>query len=124
MTACAASFERVKALGAEAVIDYRTTDFTQQPERCDVVFHCVGSTPYQRCGGVLTGRRVHVTTMPRFRTVMRKLLNPVMRVKVFWLVTVGDGEGMDFVRQLVEDGKLKPIIDRAYPLAEVAAAQE
>lgn len=45
-------------------------------------------------------------------------------MKVFGLITTGDGEGLEYIKTLVEDGKLQPVIDKTYPFAEVAAAQE
>lgn len=118
------SFDLVKRLGADAVIDYKTTDFTQQDEQYDVVFDCIGNKPHAECARVLRGRRVHVTTMPGVKTFVRQFLNPLLGVKVHGLITRGDGEALGFIKSLVDDGKLVPVIDKVYPFAEVAAAQE
>jgi NADPH:quinone reductase-like Zn-dependent oxidoreductase len=118
------SFPLVQRLGADEVIDYKATDFTRQDARYDVVYDCIGNHPHGECTRVLQGRRVHVTTMPGLGTFLRQFMNPLRRVKVFGLITRGAGEGLEYIRTLVDEGKLQPIIDKTYALAEVAAAQE
>ena len=120
----AASFELVKGLGADHLIDYKSTDFTTLDDQYDVVFDCVGSKPYTVCKRVLKGRRIHATTMPGLRTLIRQFLNPLFGVKVFALLTNGDGEQLEIIKSLAEGGKLKTVIDRVLPIEEVASAQE
>jgi NADPH:quinone reductase-like Zn-dependent oxidoreductase len=120
----AASFDLVQRLGADQVIDYKKTDFTKQGETYDLVFDLVGNHPWRECERVLSGRRVHVTTTPGVGTFVRQLLNPLCAVKVFGLVTTGAGEPLEFIKSLVDEGRLEPVIDKVYPFAEVAAAQE
>jgi NADPH:quinone reductase-like Zn-dependent oxidoreductase len=119
-----ASFELVKSLGADELIDYKTTDFTTRDEKYDLIFDCIGNQPYAACKRVLRGRRVDVTTVPGLGTFIRQFLNPVCGVKVFGLITTGAGEELEFIKTLVERGQLKPVIDKVFPFAEIAAAQE
>jgi len=122
---CAAeSSERVKRFGADEVIDYKTTDFTTKNEKYDLIFDCVGNKPYSACARVLGGRRIHLTTTPGLGTFIRQFLNPICGIKVFGLITRGDGKELEFLKALIDEGKLKPFIDKVYPFAEVAAAQE
>jgi NADPH:quinone reductase-like Zn-dependent oxidoreductase len=118
------SFERVKALGADELIDYKTTDFTTGEATYDVIFDCIGNVPYAKCSGVLRGRRVHVTTMPTPKTFIRQFFNPLFGTKVFALLTVGNGKDLETIKSMIDDGKLKPIVDRVYPFAEIATAHE
>jgi NADPH:quinone reductase-like Zn-dependent oxidoreductase len=120
----AASFDLVKRLGADEVIDYKTTDFTTRRDAFDLVFDCVGNKPHGACAPALRGRRVHVTVMPGVGTFIRQFLNPLFGVKVLGLMTTGSGPELAFIRSLVESRKLVPVIDKVYPFAEVAAAQE
>jgi NADPH:quinone reductase-like Zn-dependent oxidoreductase len=118
------SFGLVGRLGADAVVDYKTTDFTQGSDTYDLVFDCVGNKPYTECGRVLRGRRVHVTTTPRPSTFLRQFANPLVRIQVYGLITTGVGEDLEFIRSLVEGGALKPVIDQVVPITEIARAQE
>jgi NADPH:quinone reductase-like Zn-dependent oxidoreductase len=52
----AANFELVKSIGADAVLDYARTDFTQTGETYDVILDAAGTAPYSRCKGALTER--------------------------------------------------------------------
>ncbi len=118
------SFERVKELGADEVIDYRKTDFTAGDAKYDVIFDCIGNAPYTKCSRVLRGRRVHVTTMPKPWTFIRMFLNPLFGTKVVALITTGNGQDLETIKSMIDDGKLKPIVDRVYPFAQIATAHE
>lgn len=120
----AAGATLVTALGADQIIDYQTTDFTTGDQKYDLVFDCVGTRPYAQCERVLQGRCVHVTTKPGIGTFVRQLLNPLCRVQVYGLVTTGDGEELEYVKTLVDSGQLRVILDKVFPVAEVAQAQE
>jgi NADPH:quinone reductase-like Zn-dependent oxidoreductase len=118
----ASSFDLVKGLGADRLIDYRTSDFTTQPEKYDVVFDCIGNQPHKKAKRVLKGSRVHLTTTPGVGTFVRQFFNPLFGVKVFGLLTNGNGADLEYVKTLIEKGKLKPVIDKTFPVAEVAEA--
>jgi NADPH:quinone reductase-like Zn-dependent oxidoreductase len=118
------SFDRAKSLGADEVIDYKSTDFTAQDARYDLVFDCIGNKPYRACVPVLQGRRIHVTTTPGMSTFLRQFINPLFATKVFGLITTGNGTDLEYIKSLVDGGKLRPVIDKVYPFAEVATAQE
>lgn len=118
------SFEMVRSLGATELVDYRSTDFATGTSQYDLIFDCIGNRPYWVCKKVLNRRGIHVTTMPAIRTFIRQFLNPLFSAKVHALVTTGDGSKLGVIKALVEEGKLKPIIDRVMPVDEVAAAHE
>ncbi len=99
-----ASFELVKALGADEVVDYRTTDFTTADKQYDLIFDCIGNHPYRSCKPALESRGVHVTTVPGVSAFIRQFINPVCRAKVFALITHGDGEQLGFITSLIERG--------------------
>lgn len=118
-----ASFDLVKRLGADEVKDYKATDFTAGDQKYDLVFDCIGNKPHGMCKRVLRGRRVHLTTVPTVGTFVRQFLNPVCGMKVFALLTTGNGDDLGFIKDLVEQRKLEPVVDKVFPFAEVAAAQ-
>lgn len=100
---CSSSnFELVTALGADNVIDYMKEDFTKQGEHYDIIFDAVGKYKKSLCTDALmpNGKYVSVNGM------MAKVSK----------------EDMNLLKQLVETGKLKPVIDRTYRLEEIAEA--
>jgi NADPH:quinone reductase-like Zn-dependent oxidoreductase len=119
-----ASFEMVRRLGGDRTVDYTTTDFTATDERYDRILDLVGSKPRSACMRILGGRRVYVTSRPGVGTFVRQFANPLFRAKVFGIITTGAGDQLARIRELIASGKLKPVVDRVYPFAEVAAAQE
>jgi NADPH:quinone reductase-like Zn-dependent oxidoreductase len=119
-----AGFELVKKMGADEVIDYKKTDFRAGTDTWDVIFDAVGNAPYGECAKVLRGRKVHVTVTPGVSTFIRSFFNPLFGMKVFGLITRGNGEDLAFIKGLVDDKKLTPVIDKVYPFADVKAAQE
>jgi NADPH:quinone reductase-like Zn-dependent oxidoreductase len=119
----AQSFELVKGLGADALVDYRSTDFTKGATKYDVIFDCIGNQPHAACAPVLRGTWVHVTTMPTGGTFLRQLANPVSRGKVVAMIAKSTPERIELVRALLEDGRLKILVDRALPAAAIREAQ-
>jgi len=101
----AANLEMVKSLGADNVIDYTASDFTKNGEIYDVIFDAVGKLAYSRVARSLkkTGRYFNVFTSP----------GGSMKIKAADLVSL---------KEFVEAGKVKSVIDRRYPLEEIVEA--
>jgi NADPH:quinone reductase-like Zn-dependent oxidoreductase len=97
------NLDLVKSLGADAVIDYTSEDFTQNGTRYDLIFNAVGKRKARlQAQGSLTPDGIHVTvddSSPRMRA-----------------------EDLVFLTELVEAGKLRPVIDRIYPLEQIVDA--
>jgi NADPH:quinone reductase-like Zn-dependent oxidoreductase len=118
----AASFEVVKGLGADELIDYKTTDFTRSDKRWDVVFDTIGNHPYAHCKRVMRGKWAHVETMPTGRTFMRSLLNPFFAGRVLAIVAKSTPDRIAFIQKLLEEGKMKTIVDKVFPPSAIVEA--
>jgi NADPH2:quinone reductase len=111
--------DMVKSLGANAVIDYKKEDFTKNGQTYDIIFDAVGRnvTSYAKCKNSLTEDGIFVTVDPQ-STMFRYMLNK----KVRGYMGNVDGDKLDSLRELIEDGKVKSVVDKVYPLDQVAEA--
>jgi NADPH:quinone reductase-like Zn-dependent oxidoreductase len=116
----------VKDLGAQEVIDYTREDFTQNGVKYDVILDAVPSRTFFSCKRSLNDTGVYITENP-FRPdvplaqVLLSLLVGEKRIKVAPITKPSDKD-LDFIRELVEAGKLRPVIEACYPLDQIAAA--
>jgi NADPH:quinone reductase-like Zn-dependent oxidoreductase len=118
-----ASADLVRSLGADDVVDYKTTDFTRGPGAYDVVFDCIGNAPCHRCAPILADRWVHVTTMADGRSFARMLLNFATSSQVKMVVAEPTPDRLELVRAMLADGRLKPVVERVLPFGSVVEAQ-
>lgn len=123
-----ANVDMVKSLGADRVIDYRHEDFTQSEERYDIVFDTVGRSSFSRARRVLKRDGIYLTTV----------LSPTILRQMLWTSRFGHQKAqlvfaglrpteekkryLALLLDLVEKGEFKPVIDRAYPLEQIAEA--
>jgi NADPH:quinone reductase-like Zn-dependent oxidoreductase len=115
------NLDLVRSLGAEHVIDYRTTDFTRTGRRYDLILDTIGnrSVPDLR-RALANGGKAAVTGF----TSLGKLMGVSLRggrdvAQVEAQVTTKD---LELLSELIEAGKVRPQIDRRYPFAEIPAA--
>lgn len=111
--------ELVKSLGANAVIDYTKEDFTKNGQTYDIIFDAVGRkvTSYSKCKNSLTKNGIFVTV--DFQSVVFKyMLNKNVRGYMGNVVP----EKLDYLRDIIEAGKIKSIVDKVYPLSQIAVA--
>jgi len=108
----------VKSLGADKVIDYTKEDFTSSGAY-DLIYHTVGKLSFSRGakplkrGGVYVSALLLAPSLRRLRAGGRKIIGGIAKIKV---------EDMVFLKELVEAGKLRAVIDKRYPLERIAEA--
>jgi NADPH:quinone reductase-like Zn-dependent oxidoreductase len=96
-----ANLEMVKSLGADKVIDYTKEDFTETGELYDVIFDAVLKTSSSNSKKALTPNETYITTKGMYKT---------------------SSEDLIYLKELIEAGKIRAVVDRRYPLEQIAEA--
>jgi NADPH:quinone reductase-like Zn-dependent oxidoreductase len=118
-----ANVELVRSLGADQVIDYTRDDFTRSPETYDAIFDAVSKLTYGQCRGSLKESGRFLATLPTLAIMFQAAWTSIGRgPKVKFGDAVPKLENLVFLKELVEAGKLKPVVDRTYPLERTAEA--
>ena len=126
-----ANVEMVASLGADHVVDYTRDDFTRSGQRYDVLIDIAGSRTISDCrrvlvrNGVLVG--VGAPNKSRWLGPMSRLLKmlviaPVVSQRVTFFIAQQRKDDLAVLSELLETGKVTPVVDRVYPLADVADA--
>ena len=129
------NLELVKSLGADKVIDYTQEDFTTSGQTYDVIFDTVGKTSFSRCKGSLKQTGIF----------LEAALTSAILPQMLWTSKIGGlsgrqtgkkamiaftglmpasarTENLIFLKELIEAGEIKAVIDRTYPLEEIVEA--
>lgn len=115
----------VKSLGADNVISFEKEDFTRLDDRFDFVIDAVGKSSYGACKNLLNPKGKYCST-----ELGRGVQNPLLAVwfaitgsrKVIFPIPKINKENVEYIKQLIESGAYKPVIDRTYPLDEIIEA--
>jgi NADPH:quinone reductase-like Zn-dependent oxidoreductase len=122
------NLELVKSLGADSVIDYTKEDFTKSGQTYDIIFDAVSKSSFSRCKGLLTQKGVYLSTVPGLAILFQMLWTSKIGSKKAKFSATGlrpIPERMILLKELielVEAGKIKSVIDRRYPLEQIAEA--
>lgn len=120
-----ANIELVRSLGADHVIDYTQQDFLKTGQVFDFVFDAVGKTSFGRCKPILKEKGVYISTElgKNWENIYLALIAPLSKgKKVLFPIPTISKEDVIFLKELVEAGKFKPVIDRKYPLEQIVEA--
>ena len=117
------NLELVKSLGADKVIDYTKEDFSKNGETYDVIFETVGKSSFSRGIKSLKKKGFYLLANPGLSQTLRGLWTSMTSNKkvVIALASYRAGD-LIFLKELIEAGKIKTVIDRYYPLEQVAEA--
>ena len=117
------NLELVKSLGADKVIDYTKEDFTKTGQTYDIIVDAVNKSSFSRCKGSLKQRGTYLVTNLTLAIILQMLWTSLIGSKK---VVLGIGsektKDLGFLKELIEAGKLKSVIDRCYPLEQTAEA--
>jgi NADPH:quinone reductase-like Zn-dependent oxidoreductase len=113
----------VKCLGAERVIDYTREDFTQNGETYDLILDILGKNSFSRCKNSLSQNGRYLFASFKMRQLFQMLwTSKIGSKKVICAIAPGSREDLISVKELIEAGKLKSVIDRCFPLEQAADA--
>jgi NADPH:quinone reductase-like Zn-dependent oxidoreductase len=113
----------VKSLGADRVIDYTKEDFTQNGETYDLIFDILGKTSFSRCKGSLNSNGRILYASFKMKQLFEMLWTSMTDGRKVTCALSGEKvEDLIFIKELIETGKIKAIIDRCYPLEQTAEA--
>jgi 2-desacetyl-2-hydroxyethyl bacteriochlorophyllide A dehydrogenase len=118
-----ANFELVKSLGADKVIDYAKEDFTRNREHYDVVFDTLGKSPLGKTlKSLKKGGHVLLANAGMGTMISGAFRSSFSNKKILSGVIKETSEDMNYFKELIEDGKLKAVIDRIYTLKQISEA--
>ena len=119
------NLELVRSLGADRVIDYTEDDFTRNGETYDVIFDAVGKHSFRRCRRSLRPGGTYVATDPGLMWhtfALAFLTRWIGDKRVAMGITKYTKEDVLFLKELIETGEYRAVIDRRYPLDDVLEA--
>ncbi|MDQ2742257.1 MAG: NAD(P)-dependent alcohol dehydrogenase [Chloroflexota bacterium] len=123
----------VRSIGADQVIDYTNEDFTRTEQRYDFIFDNVGSHSLSDLRRVLTPNGTLVPNGGGFqnrwfasggRVIRAKVLSRFVSQTLRTFIVSPKRENLQYLKELIEAGKVTPVIDRAYPLSETSQATD
>jgi NADPH:quinone reductase-like Zn-dependent oxidoreductase len=117
-----AKLDMLRSIGADQVIDYTQEDFTERGEVYDVIFDVVGKISLSRSDKSLKPGGTYLLANPGSQMVQGLWTRLTRGKKVIMQSASGTIADLDFLRGLVEAGKIRTVIDRRYPLEQTAEA--
>ena len=123
--------EMVRSIGADHVIDYTKEDFTLGSERYDLILDNVGNHSLSEIRRVLTptgalviigGPSDNAWMGPLTGLMKAAIMSPFVSQKMIFMLAQANKDDLDVLRDMMQTGKLTPVIDKRYPLSETAEA--
>ena len=117
------NLELVRSLGADEVIDYTQEDFTKNGQTYDVIFDAVGKHSFRRCKGSLKRGGSYLATDGFQNLILALWTSRIGDKKVIFSIPPRyTKKDVLFLKQLIEAGRYRAVIDRCYPLEDVIEA--
>lgn len=118
-----AGLDFVRSLGADKVIDYTREDFSKNGETYDLIFDIVRKSSFAQCKDSLKPGGVYLLASFKMKQLFQMLWTSVRGgMRVVCALSAEKPGDLDFIRELVEAGKFRSIIDKCYPLEQTAEA--
>jgi len=115
--------EMVKSLGADKVIDYTKDDFTKSGQTYDIIFDTVGKSSFSNCKSSLNQGGIYLSTAPALANILPKIGSKKAMFAATGLRPASEkNKDLIFLKELIEAGKIKSVIDRRYPFEQIPEA--
>ncbi len=114
--------ELIRSLGADKVIDYKTADFTKDTEQYDYVFDAIGRSSFFKCKRLLKKKGMFIPSNGLENIFLAPITTLLGGKKVAFIVPRYSNGTLVFIKDLVEKGSFRPVIDRKYPLEKIGEA--
>ena len=115
----------VQSLGADTVVDYQTQDFTKTEVKFEFIFDAVGKSSFKQCKPLLTAKGIYISTElgKNGENLLFALITPLWGGKrLLFPIPSITKQDVIFLKELVEKGEFKPVIDRQYNLDQIVEA--
>jgi len=120
---CGADAELVRELGADETIDYRREHFTARGERWDVIFDTIQGDHFNAYRSALTAKGRYLSLYVSVRLLLQMAITKLRGgVRALTGIAMGNRKLTDEVRELAEQGVLRPVLSQRFPLAQTAHA--
>ncbi|MBN2803830.1 MAG: NAD(P)-dependent alcohol dehydrogenase [Deltaproteobacteria bacterium] len=117
--------EMLRSIGADHFIDYQQEDFTKNGGRWDVIFNMVAGCSYSDCIKSLEPGGRYLMGNPRLIDMLRSFITPVHTDRrVYFAFAPENRDALFELKELIESGKIRPAVDKVYPLADAAEAHK
>src|SRR3954454_20780935 len=122
--------EQTRSLGADHVIDYTRDDFTRSGDRYDLLFDNAGTRSWHECKRVLApkgrvalvGGPIGTVFGPLTHTTAMMLASKFGGRTAKFFIAKPNKDDLNVIRALIEDGKVRPVVERVYPVSEIGEA--
>jgi NADPH:quinone reductase-like Zn-dependent oxidoreductase len=115
--------EMLRRIGADHFFDYTKVDFTKSRKTYDVIFDMVAKSSYSECVKALNSKGRYLMANPRISDMLRSVLTSKSTDKASIFVFAGEKEEeLLALKEMIEEGKIKSIVDKIYPFEQAAEA--
>lgn len=124
------SIDLVKSIGADKVVDYTKDDFTKNVETYDIIFDLVGKTSFSQCKNSLKPNGKFLQAAITLKVFPSVILSSIFGSKKAMIMATGlrppaeRTKDLIFINDLLESGRIKPIIDKTFPIEKIAEAHK
>jgi NADPH:quinone reductase-like Zn-dependent oxidoreductase len=119
------SMEFVKNLGADKVIDYKKEDFTKNKETYDLIFDILGKGSFSLYKPLLKHEGIYLLASFKTKKLLQMLWTSIVGgKKVVCAIAIPKPEDLVFIKSLIEEGKIKAVIDKCFSLEQTAEAHK